>query len=83
VGCLPGLAVRTKSKLLTTAHTHFSRYSAPKREQGLRLRAIEGDLGTWLGFGLGVEASTYGSTIALEETVLNPRWPVTLGELNT
>jgi hypothetical protein len=34
-------------------------------------------------FGLGVEASTYGSTIALEETVLNPRWSVTLGELNT
>jgi hypothetical protein len=77
VGYLPGFGVRTKSKLLTTAHTHSSHYSAPEREQGSRLRTDEEGLGTWLSLGLRIEASTN----ALAEIVLNLVWLVSLGEL--
>ena len=54
-----------------TTLTHSLRYSAPKREQGSRLRSSEEDLGTYLNLELGIEASTYGSTSVLVETVLN------------
>ena len=42
-----------------------------ERKQGSRLKITEEGLGTRLGLGLRIEASTYGSTIALLETMLN------------
>ena len=47
------------------------RYSTPEREQGSRLRSSEKGLGTYLDLELEIEASTFGYTIALVETVLN------------
>ena len=35
------------------------------------LRTTRADLGTYLDLELGIEAATYGSTIALVETMLN------------
>ena len=54
-----------------TSLTCSLRYAAPEREQGSRLRTTEEDLGTYLDLELGIEASTYGSTIDLVESVLN------------
>jgi len=71
VGCLLAFAARTNSKLQTITHTRSLCYSAPKRKQGLRLKVTEEDLGIRLGLGLRIVASTYGSTIALPETMLN------------
>jgi hypothetical protein len=71
VGCLPGFAARTNSKLQTTTHTRSLRYSVPERKQGSRLKITEEGLGTRLGLGLRIEASIYGSTIALFETMLS------------
>ena len=46
-------------------------HSVPKRKQGLRLRSSEKDSGTYLDLELGIEATIYGYTIALVETMLN------------
>ena len=54
-----------------TSHTRSLRYSGPKRKQGLRLKIIEEGVGTRLGLELRIEASIYGSTAALLETMLN------------
>ena len=54
-----------------TTLTRSLRYLAPKIEQGLGLRSPKEDLGTYLNLALRIEASTYGSTIALMEVVLN------------
>ena len=55
-----------------TTLTRSLRYLAPKIEQGLGLRSPKEDLGTYLNLALRIEASTYGSTIALVEAMLNP-----------
>ena len=54
-----------------TTLTRSSCYLAPEREQGSMLRTTRADLGTYLDLELGIEAATYGSTIALVETMLN------------
>jgi len=54
-----------------TTLTRSLRYSAPEREQGSRLRSSEKDSGTYLDLELGIEATIYGYTIALVETMLN------------
>ena len=54
-----------------TSLTCSLRYAAPEREQGSRPRTTEEDSGTYLDLELGIEVSTYGSTVALVETMLN------------
>ena len=54
-----------------TTRTRSLRYLAPKTKQGSRLKVTEEGLGTRLGLGPRIEASTYGSIVALLESMLN------------
>jgi hypothetical protein len=67
-----------------TTHTHSLRYSGPEREQRSRLKVTKEGLGTILGLGLRVGASTYGFSVAFLETMLNlvllTSWVSSLGD---